>query len=156
MCDHILASLLEGEVSDDVALLALRPITFAGELQLRVPAEPNVLASLRHTLRRWLREADASPEEIYEILVACGEACANAIEHPHGARTGYLEIEAAYAEGAIDIRVRDSGTWRESPPPDGGFGLKLIGELMDSVEVDREPDGTVVKMRRRLGASVPR
>jgi anti-sigma regulatory factor (Ser/Thr protein kinase) len=157
MCDHILASLLEGEVSDDVALLALRPIPFAGgHLLLRVPAEPNVLASLRHTLRRWLREADASPEEAYEILVACGEACANAIEHPHGARTGYLEVEAAYAKGEVDIRVRDSGIWRDSPPPDGGFGLKLIGELMDSVEVARESDGTVVSMRRRLRANATR
>jgi PAS domain S-box-containing protein len=154
MCDHVLVSLLEGEVSDDVALLALRPIPFAGPLQLRVPAEPSMLASLRHTLRRWLREADASPAETYEILVACGEACANAIEHPHGARTGYLELEAEYAHGEIDIRVRDSGTWRESPPPDGGFGLKLIGELMDSVEVIREADGTTVRMRRRLGERV--
>jgi PAS domain S-box-containing protein len=154
MCDHILDSLLQGEVSDDVALLALRPIPFAGRLEVRVPAEPSVLASLRHTLRRWLREADASPEEVYEILVACGEACANAIEHPHGAGTGYLELEADYSHGEVDIRVLDSGTWRESPPPDGGFGLKLIEELMDSVEVIREPDGTIVRMRRRLGERV--
>jgi anti-sigma regulatory factor (Ser/Thr protein kinase) len=154
MCDHVLASLLEGDVSDDVALLALRAMPLAGErLQLRVPAEPTILASLRHTLRRWLREADASPAEIYEILVACGEACANAIEHPHGAGAGALELEAAMAHGEIHITVRDSGRWRESSPPDGGHGLKLMRGLMDSVEVAREPGGTVVRMRRRIGAN---
>jgi PAS domain S-box-containing protein len=157
MCDHILASLLESEVSDDVALLALRPMPLAGErLRLRVPAEPTVLVSLRHTLRRWLREADAAPEEIYEILVACGEACANAIEHPHGAGAGSVEIEAALVHGEIDISVRDSGSWRASPPSDGGYGLKLMRGLMDSVEVARGTDGTVVRMRRRLGANGPR
>jgi anti-sigma regulatory factor (Ser/Thr protein kinase) len=48
------------------------------------------------------------------------------------------------------VTVRDHGTWR--PPADrgGGWGLQLIGGLMDSVDVDRAPDGTVVRMSRRL------
>ena len=155
MCDHLLAALLESDVSDDVALLALRPIRFAGRpLHLRVPAEPTVLVALRHTLRRWLREVDASPQEIYEILVSCGEACANAIQHSHGVRTGFLEIDAELTHGEVDIRVRDSGTWRESRPPDGGHGLTLMRGLMDTVLVDRQSDGTAVRMRRRLRAEV--
>jgi PAS domain S-box-containing protein len=151
MCDRVLASMLESDVSDDVALLALKPIQFAGQpLHLRVPAEPGVLAALRHTIRRWLREVDATPQEIYEILVACGEACANAIQHPHGARTGFLQIDIAHTDRQVDIRVGDSGTWRESPPTDGGHGLKLMRGLMDTVEVNRRSGGTVVRMRRRL------
>jgi PAS domain S-box-containing protein len=154
MCDRILASLLESDVSDDVALLAMRPVPLAGEhLLLRMPAEPTILAPLRHTLRRWLREADAAPEEVYEILVACGEACANAIEHPHGAGAGSLEIEAALVQGEIDISVRDTGRWREFSPPDGGHGMNLMRGLMDSVEVALGSAGTVVRMRRRLRAN---
>ncbi len=157
MCDHLLAALLESDVSDDVALLALRPIRFAGKpLHLRVPADPTVLASLRHTFRRWLREVDATPQEIYEILVSCGEACANAIQHPHGVRTGSLEIDAELTHGEVDIRVRDTGTWRESRPPDGGHGLALMRGLMDTVEVSRQSGGTVVRMRRRLRTEATR
>jgi PAS domain S-box-containing protein len=152
MCDHLLASLLGDEVIDDVAMLALRPIRFAGDrFHLRLPAEPSVLASLRHALRRWLREAGAGKQESYEILVACGEACANAIQHPHGITAGSLEILAAASEGEVDIQVRDSGTWRDVPPTDGGHGLKLMRDLMDSVEVSQEQGGTTVRMRRRLG-----
>lgn len=151
LCDHLLASLLEKEVADDVALLALRPVRFAGQpLHLRVPAERHVLAALRHTLRRWLRETDASPQETYEILVACGEACANAIEHPYGVGAGFLEVDLAYVDGEVHMAVADSGTWRHSPPPDGGHGMKLMRQLMEAVEVSRGPGGTVVKMRRRL------
>jgi PAS domain S-box-containing protein len=157
MCDHLLASLLGAEVFDDVAMLALRPIRFAGDrFHLRLPAEPFVLASLRHALRRWLREAGAEQQEAYEILVACGEACANAIQHPHGIRAGSLEIVAAAAEGEVDIQVRDTGTWRDVPPPDGGHGLKLMRDLMDSVEVSQGQGGTTVRMRRRLGVPATR
>jgi anti-sigma regulatory factor (Ser/Thr protein kinase) len=153
LSDRLLTSLLGKEVSDDVALLAIRPIPFAGQpLHLSVPAEPHVLATLRHTVRRWLREIDATPQETYEILVACGEACANAMEHPYGAGGGTVEIDLAYVEGEVDVTVRDSGAWRHSPPPDGGHGLKLMRGLMHTVEVDRGPGGTAVRMRRRLGA----
>jgi PAS domain S-box-containing protein len=157
MCDHLLASLLDTEIFDDVAMLALRPIRYAGErLHLRLPAEPVVLASLRHALRRWLREAGAGQQETYEILVACGEACANAIQHPHGVTTGFLEIEATSSEGEVDIRVRDTGSWRDVPPTEGGHGLRLMRDLMDTVEVSQEQGGTTVRMRRRLGVHAAR
>ncbi|MGH2554525.1 MAG: ATP-binding protein [Actinomycetota bacterium] len=134
-----------------MALLALRPVRFEGQpLHVRVPAERHVLAPLRHTLRRWLRETDASPQEIYEILVACGEACANAIEHPYAAGAGYLEIDLAFVEGEVQVAVRDTGTWRHSSPPDGGHGIRLMRQLMDTVEVDQGSGGTVVRMGRRL------
>jgi anti-sigma regulatory factor (Ser/Thr protein kinase) len=51
--------------------------------------------------------------------------------------------------------VRDSGSWREQRGENRGRGLKIIEGLMDSVEVSTERDGTVVHMRRRLGAGIP-
>ena len=47
--------------------------------------------------------------------------------------------------------MRDTGGWREPRPSDFGKGLILMRELMDEVDVDSGPDGTVVRMRRRLG-----
>ena len=62
LCDHLLDSMVTDEVSDDIALLALRQVPLAaGPLFLRLPAEPQVLAPLRQTVRRWLREIDADP-----------------------------------------------------------------------------------------------
>ena len=151
LSDHLVQSLVGSEVSDDVALLALRPVPFGGQpLHLRAPAEPEALASLRQTLRRWFREVDAPEQDAYDVLVACGEACANAIQHAYGAAEGHVDIDVAMHEGAIEVTVRDSGRWREASPDGGGRGIDLMRGLMDSVEVDTGADGTVVSMRRRL------
>lgn len=69
-CEMLLGSMVKGVISDDVALLAIRPVPLAGGLMLHVPAEPRVLAPLRQTLRRWLREIDAVPPVANDILIA--------------------------------------------------------------------------------------
>jgi anti-sigma regulatory factor (Ser/Thr protein kinase) len=151
LCDHLVASLVGTQVSDDVALLALRPVSLAeGPLHLRAPAAPVALASLRQTLRRWFREIDAPQQAAHDILVACGEACANAIQHAYGAGEGYLEVDTAVVDGEVEVTVRDTGRWRSVSPSDGGRGLHLMRGLMDSVDVDTGPEGTVVRMRKRV------
>jgi anti-sigma regulatory factor (Ser/Thr protein kinase) len=154
LCDQVLASMTGAEVTDDIALVALRPVPLsAGPLRIRVLAEPRMLAPLRQTLRRWLREIDTDKEDANAILVACGEACANAIQHAYGAEEGYLELGLDVVDGDAEITVRDEGTWRLSIPggPDGGRGLQLMEGFMDSVEVLRGDGGTTVRMRRRIG-----
>jgi anti-sigma regulatory factor (Ser/Thr protein kinase) len=152
VCDDILASMAQESIGDDIALLAIRPASLAGRpLHFRVPAEPRALAPLRHTLRRWLREIQATQQESYEILVACGEACANAVQHPHAAKEGYLDIDIAKNGDEVEVVVRDSGHWRSGTPDGGGHGLPLIHQLMDNVEIERGSRGTSVRMRRRLG-----
>jgi Serine phosphatase RsbU, regulator of sigma subunit len=62
LCDHLLDSMVTDEVSDDIALLALRQVPLAaGPLFLRLPAEPQVLAPLRQTVRRWLERSMPIP-----------------------------------------------------------------------------------------------
>ena len=151
MCDHLLLSMVESDVSDDVALLALRPVRLASEpLLLRLPAEPYVLASLRQTLRRWLREIEATPQVANDILIACGEACANVIQHAYGAKEGLLEVDLVLLDGTVEVTVRDRGTWRPISGRDGGHGERLMRGLMDSVNVNSGSGGTIVQMKRRL------
>jgi len=151
LCDRLLASMRGEEVSDDIALLALRSVPFTGSsLTLRLAAEPRVLAPLRHTIRRWLRDLDATPQETYDILVASGEACANAIQHAYGAREGFVDVTLAAVDEWAEVTVRDSGSWRPKSPALGGRGLHLMQGLMDSVETRTGPDGTMVRLRRRL------
>jgi anti-sigma regulatory factor (Ser/Thr protein kinase) len=61
-----------------------------------------------------------------------------------------MMLEARIAEGLLEVTVRDHGTWRPPADREGGWGLQLIRGLMDSVDVSRAPDGTVVRMRRQL------
>jgi anti-sigma regulatory factor (Ser/Thr protein kinase) len=153
LCDRLLATVGGGE--DDIALLALEPLeAVPGSLQLTLPADPLTLAFLRGELRRWLTACEATDDERSDIVLACNEAFANAIEHAYGPGDGSVEMEAALSDHEISITVRDFGRWREPRGHNRGRGLPLIEAVMDSLTVvkgDRE--GTEVRMVRRLGGS---
>jgi len=137
--------------ADDIALLALRAEALdPARLRLRVPATPNSLPLMRHTLRRWLAQSGATSEDIYDISVATAEACANSIEHAYQAADARLEIEAMLRDSQIFVTVRDWGQWREPRGKHRGRGLILMKGLMDTVQVAHSEDGTTVQMRRRL------
>ncbi|MFN2545557.1 MAG: MASE1 domain-containing protein [Actinomycetota bacterium] len=157
LCDGVLDAMVGGEVSDDIAVLALRPVSLAGErLRVLMPAEPNALGPLRQTLRRWLREIDAPTETSNEVLVACGEACANVVQHAYGAGEGSLEVELDVVDGTVEVTVRDRGNWRPPLGTEGGRGLGIMRGFMDDVDVDRGPQGTRVRMRRRIDRGADR
>jgi anti-sigma regulatory factor (Ser/Thr protein kinase) len=106
---------------------------------------------MRRALAQWLRITGALDDEVYEILVACGEACANTIAHAHPAVSDSpFEVRATQHGAQVEVVVRDTGTWRPPAENGRGRGLTLMRELMDDLEVDPSPHGTTVTMRRRL------
>jgi PAS domain S-box-containing protein len=151
LCDHVLLTMLpEGGVQDDVALLALQNTPIEDRFRVELPTQPEALASMRGLLRRWLRHAQGTEQEIAEITTACGEAATNAIEHAGASGDTPFEVDGELLGREIDISVRDFGVWR--PPRDGdqGRGLSLMRALMDSVEVTPSGEGTTVRLRRTL------
>jgi serine phosphatase RsbU (regulator of sigma subunit)/anti-sigma regulatory factor (Ser/Thr protein kinase) len=152
LSDRLLASLLDQDhVADDVALLVMRPQTLVGNpLRLRLPAEARMLVEIRGALRRWLRESEVHPGDAGEVLVACGEACANVVQHAYSAAPGDVELEARLDRGSLEMSVRDQGAWRPASARGGGWGLQLMRSLMDSIDVDHSSDGTHVRMRRQV------
>jgi serine phosphatase RsbU (regulator of sigma subunit)/integral membrane sensor domain MASE1/anti-sigma regulatory factor (Ser/Thr protein kinase) len=138
--------------SDDIALLVLRSVHVGSmPLRLTLPAEFSTLSSARRTLRRWLEQAGADPDEVHVIVTAAGEACANAIEHAYGAHPATFQLDAVLEGAEIAVAVRDSGSWRPARGDRGrGLGIELIKRLMDSVDIDGTSEGTEVRLRRRL------
>jgi anti-sigma regulatory factor (Ser/Thr protein kinase) len=123
-------------------------------MELRLPAEPLELGSVRRALRRWLAECEATEAESYDIVLACNEACANAIEHAYGPGDASVQVDAAFSGDEVAITVRDSGRWRDARGTNRGRGLGLIETLMDSVNIVTTPgSGTEVSMTRRLKGS---
>ena len=151
----MLAAVLgDAKPSDDVALLAVRPLAAgADQISVSLPAEPESLTGLRRRLSRFLHAAGASEIEAYEITLAVCEAAGNAIEHAYGPGDATFDVEAALADGELAATVRDRGNWRERRSEHRGRGLRIIEGLMDEVDVASEDGGTVVKMRRRLEAA---
>ena len=141
-----------GGASDDVALLALHSPELSDRFELELGSDPGELAAMRSMMRRWLRQVEGSDTEIAEILTATGEAAANAIEHGGAVATGTpFEVAGRLFDGEVEITVRDNGAWRDGTRSEGGRGIVLMRALMDDVELDPGPEGTTVRMRRRLG-----
>jgi anti-sigma regulatory factor (Ser/Thr protein kinase) len=155
LCRALPDSVLPRAPTDDTAILGVKLEALGGvPLAVTLPAESESLAPVRRVLARWMREAGADDVEIYETLVAVGEACANAIAHAYPALEASFEVAGVVSESDVEIAVRDYGHWR---PPRGEVrhrGLRLMEELMDSVVVDKGDSGTTVTLKRRLQKGV--
>ena len=154
---HLTAALAGEETlrPDDVALLALRvtPQT-TSTFALAIEPVAEQLAGLRAALRTWLATAGATAGESGEVLVAVGEACANAIEHAGAAQGSTIHVRAKLVGREVVLRIRDHGSWRPAAPHAGrGHGLRLMRTLMDSIDISRRVDGTRIELRRRLSAN---
>ncbi|HEY6745164.1 MAG TPA: SpoIIE family protein phosphatase, partial [Mycobacteriales bacterium] len=152
--DELVRRMLVGSGDDDVALLAT---TYEPVFSTRLPARAELLAGLRRRLRIWLAAVGIGPNDAADVLLACGEAVANAVEHAFPRAlpgpAGELAVELRLSAGwELTLRVADTGRWRQVPAPgDRGRGLSMMRAVMDSVGVRSREDGTVVTMRRRFG-----
>jgi anti-sigma regulatory factor (Ser/Thr protein kinase) len=118
---------------------------------LGIARVPSLVRLVRHDLRRWLERAGVRSELVSEITLACSEACANAVEHPHRASRQLVEVEAVLDDAELELRIRDFGAWSERPGSAvRGRGLDMIRTIMDSLDVRRTAQGTELVMRRSL------
>ena len=140
-----------GGYRDDVAIVLYR---HPAPLQMEFPADSGQLAPVRARLRGWLGGCLIGPQMAQAVLVAAGEACANAIEH--GSRPGpgeRIRLHAASSPSRLWLTISDSGGWRvppREPPAHRGKGIPLMRALMSTVTVAPTPSGTTVTMDLRI------
>jgi GAF domain-containing protein/anti-sigma regulatory factor (Ser/Thr protein kinase) len=150
LCAAVVDRVVPEAPADDIAFIAARVPPLGDRVEARWPARPDSLAAVRQVLRRWLRGLGAGDREAYDIVVACQEACANAIEHAYGPGDAEFEIDARLEGSSVRIAVRDRGRWRRPRGEDRGRGLAMMRALMDTVDVRRSGDGTEVVLGRAL------
>jgi anti-anti-sigma factor len=139
---------------DDIAVLvAHRGTTRLEPFQLDMVAAPVALPAVRRRLGRWLADLGVGEQDGVGVMVAVGEACANAAEHAYrGVEPGPMGVRADVdVDGVLTVTVWDKGTWRppERDPGDRGRGLLIMRQLVDGVTFD-ERDGTTVTLTVRL------
>jgi PAS domain S-box-containing protein len=136
---------------DDVALLLYR---HPAPLDLEFPADATRLAHVRSTLRGWLDRAGVDPGTAQGVLVAAGEACANAIEHGHReAPGGRIRLRAAATADQLRLVIMDSGRWKTPNPAANlhrGRGMVLMRAFMNAVTVTTGTTGTTVELLARI------
>jgi anti-anti-sigma factor len=139
---------------DDVAVLvAHRRATTLEPLRLDLQAVPAALPGVRRRLGSWLEGLGMGEQDRVSVMVAVGEACANAAEHAYrGTEPGPMSVAAQVdLDGVLTVTVRDEGSWRppDRDPGDRGRGLLIMRQLVDGVVLE-EGTGTTVTLSLRL------
>jgi serine phosphatase RsbU (regulator of sigma subunit)/anti-sigma regulatory factor (Ser/Thr protein kinase) len=148
-CDHLIARMLDESPTDDVALLAVRPVSLVGmRLQLRTPALPETVSPTRRSINHWLTQNGVGREQAFEVLVASTEAYTNAVQHAYGLAEGTVDVDASIDDFIIRITVSDCGAWKAAQARHDGCGLMMMRALMDTVDIDSTAEGTQVRMTR--------
>ena len=100
-------------------------------------------------------------EKTAEVTMALIEACINAFEHGKGLDNN-VYIKFILKEDALIIEIKDKGKGFDSSDVEvpeiekkihskrkRGWGLQLMRELMDEVEIDSGADGTTITMTKK-------
>ena len=128
-------------------------MTATHELRIVRPASPAAPRSLRHALDAFLRTLRLCDERREDIVLAVGEALANAAEHAYepSAEPSTDEMIELHATSTPDgsriaIEIRDSGRFIErGDRADRGFGFRIMRSIAREVAIDTG-SGTRVRM----------
>ena len=123
-------------------------------LEMKFAADASQLAPSRAALRSWLRQAGVDSDQIQNVLIAAGEAVANAIEHGHRDRPeGTVSLRATALVDRLRVTVIDNGTWKMPVKLDDitrGRGIGLMRGLMEDFTIRSDDAGTTVHMYARI------
>jgi anti-anti-sigma factor len=154
LLDAVVSAMGDEDAGDDVALLGIRLTGAPTDRHMTFPAELGQVPAARATVRTWLAELGVTGDAAADVLLAAGEAFANAVEH-----SGAAEVRLALTTpepGTLGIEVEDAGSWR--PPravTSRGRGLGMMRALVDELDVDSTATGTRVRMRHVVRPAAP-
>jgi len=132
------------------------------EINLTIPMVPDMELAACKTAEAVAEVMELDEDKAAEISMALIEACLNSFEHSHSEdRKVYITFRVK--DGELTIILRDHGTGfdpqqvevpdiREKLKPGirkRGWGLKLMEGMMDSIEIDSDPDGTTIIMTKK-------
>ncbi|RAV10049.1 histidine kinase [Mycolicibacterium sp. GF69] len=136
---------------DDVAMLLYRQ---PAPLELEFTAAAGELAEARAALRKWLVQAGVDPTQTLDVLIATGEALANAVEHGHRDHPeGTVSLRATALADRLHLMVVDTGAWKTphfDPAAHRGRGIALMRALMGDVSIEPGDAGTTISMHTRI------
>ncbi len=128
--------------------------------ELRIRSHPRDLALIRRWLERIGKAHGLTPREIGDLKVATSEACTNIIRHAYrGDPSQSIILRATSSPEGIEITIRDFAPPLDPPflhapdftePHEGGYGIFLIRQLTDAVELSHpEGGGNELRMVKR-------
>ena len=131
-------------------------------VELKLPILPDMELIATQTAEVIARHMNLTDEQAGEISMALIEACINAFEHSKVENNVYIHFlieEDSLVIKVIDLGIGFDKAKVEIPKIENkigkherkrGWGLKLIEELMDSVEYESTSNGTIVTMKKNI------
>jgi len=134
------------------------------DVLLRVPSGTEFLAAIRDTTKRVAELAGLDAATAEQVALAVDEASTNVIEHAYGgARDRFVDLAFTCEPDALLVEIVDDGrpVDRSAVPRvdlrryarerrRGGFGMHLMGRIMDRVSFRRRGRCNVCCMVKKL------
>jgi len=120
---------------------------------LELPSQGKKLVKVRAFIEKLAADCGFNEADVFDLKVAVGEACANAIEHgsPHG-RVNSIQVVCTFENCCLEVEVVDEGVFKPRFPAFDsqlnyrGRGIPFMLALMDEVEIKESEDGTTVRL----------
>ncbi|HEX4108892.1 MAG TPA: ATP-binding protein [Solirubrobacteraceae bacterium] len=119
-------------------------------LELDLAAVPSAIGAARHRTAAWLEGHGVAEEDVEDLKLMVSEAASNAVRHAYPDGPGSLIVTLELRDGEVWLQVADHGEWRPQEASRPGWGLCLLDQLSERLQVERAPGGTVVRATRRL------
>ena len=100
------------------------------DVELRLPAESAFVAVLRMTTAGLAARLDFTLDDIEDLRMAVGEACALVLEH--AAQGGDLRAAFHLADGSIRVSIA-ADTVEDAEPDEQSFGWQVLTALTNDV-----------------------
>lgn len=127
-----------------------------GHCRMELPCMPQSVALIRASVTDLLRGSPFDPAEEDDIVLAVGEAAANAVRH--GRRLGNknrMQVRCRLGRRTFSVTITDPGAGFDPeqvrPPKSGAFqenglGIYLMRRIMDAVSYTFDARGTTVRL----------
>jgi anti-sigma regulatory factor (Ser/Thr protein kinase) len=120
----------------------------------QAPFDISVLDDMRQVVHRFAKASGLAAARIDDLVLAVNEVITNSVRHGGGA--GLLRMWTQ--PGSVICEVSDGGLLdkplvgrrRPAAGQEGGFGIWLVHQVCDLVQLRTFPDGNVVRMHMSL------
>ena len=129
------------------------------EVVLIIPMFPNIELAAAQTAYSLAEMMDFDENDIDEIQLAIIETCINAFEHSKS-EDKRVSIKFIMRDNELELKITDSGVGfrldHAAPASSGdigmkkrGWGLEIIRNMMDEVNIESSEKGTTITMIKR-------
>jgi anti-sigma regulatory factor (Ser/Thr protein kinase) len=105
---------------------------------------------MRRALRKFLAAIRLERTRHEDVVLAAGEAIANAIEHAYRGGDGEVRLRVFTTTTRVVVEVSDRGRWRLEGDAERGRGLCIMRALVDHVVIESEGSTRTLALRAAL------